>query len=208
MCTACMCTVRAGVWYVCDMCVACVWRCACMACAWHVHGALHACGLCGVCTSSCSALAFDQEFLNSVFRELEEQLAIARTEREETQSRAERERRASLKRARELEEARTRVPPSSTHARPPARLPASPSRLAACLTLPSPLRRAVSRSRNVRARSQAMREKDREGLALRAQCNAEKEALVKQFEQRVAGLRLEKDQAPEPTLVANLTSPE
>ena len=89
--------------------------------------------------------AADKEFLNSVFGELEAQLAVARAEREETQSRAERERRASLKRARELEE--------------------------------------------------AMREREREALALRAQCDAEKEALVKQFEQRVAGLRLEKDQA-------------
>ena len=47
----------------------------------------------------------DKEFLNTVFRELEAQLAIARSEREEVQSRADRERRASQKRVRELEEA-------------------------------------------------------------------------------------------------------
>ena len=68
------------------------------------------------CTSACSAHRFEQEFLNTVFRELEEQLAIARTEREETQSRAERERRASLKRARELEEV---IPAHPTAATPP-----------------------------------------------------------------------------------------
>ena len=38
----------------------------------------------------------DKEFLNTVFRELEAQLAIARSEREEAQSRADRERTASL----------------------------------------------------------------------------------------------------------------
>ena len=37
----------------------------------------------------------DKDFLNTVFRELEAQLAVTRAEREETQSRAERERRAS-----------------------------------------------------------------------------------------------------------------
>ena len=47
----------------------------------------------------------DKEFLNTVFRELEAQLAIARSEREEAQSRADRERKASGRRVRELEEA-------------------------------------------------------------------------------------------------------
>ena len=155
----------------------------------------------GVRTSPCSPSRLDQEFLNSVFRELEEQLAIARTEREETQSRAERERRASLKRARELEEAHPTPPPPRRLRHAASATPPQPrqSRLAARLALPSPFRRAASHARTVCPLSQAMREKDREGLALRAQCDAEKEALVKQFEQRVAGLRLEKDQAPNPS---------
>ena len=100
----------------------------------------------------------------------------------------------------------------------------------------SPPRRALSLAHCAPSLSQAVREKDREALALRAQCNAEKvrtvsphphphphpdpdpdpdpdpspspspspkpnaeqEALVKQFEQRIAGLRLEKDQARAP----------
>ena len=70
-------------------------------------------------TYACSAHRFEQEFLNTVFRELEEQLAIARAEREETQSRAERERRASLKRARELEEVISAQPIAATPLLPP-----------------------------------------------------------------------------------------
>jgi chromosome segregation ATPase len=87
----------------------------------------------------------DKDFLNTVFRELEAQLAVTRAEREETQSRAERERRASQKRIRELEE--------------------------------------------------LLRERDRETAALRTSFDEKKEQVVKQCEQRIAGLRLEKDNA-------------
>ena len=92
--------------------------------------------------------ATDKEFLNSVFGELEASLTAARAERQDTQSRADRERHAALARVRELEE--------------------------------------------------GMLARGREALALRAQCDAEKAALVRQCEQcdqRVAGMRLERDQA-------------
>ena len=89
--------------------------------------------------------AQDKELLNGLFRELELQLKLARTEREDAVSRADRERRVSTKRIRELEEQL-----ATAHAT-----------------------------------------KDRE----RDACNREKEQLAKQFEQRVSGLRLEKEQA-------------
>ena len=84
----------------------------------------------------------------------------------------------------ELEEANTTPPPPPSLRHPTS---ASPS--------PPLLCHAVSHSPTARPLPQAMRERERECVTMRTQCDAEKEALVKQFEQRVAGLRLEKDQA-------------
>eukprot|EP00327_Prymnesium_parvum_P039222 CAMPEP_0195654390 /NCGR_PEP_ID=MMETSP0815-20121206/33893_1 /TAXON_ID=97485 /ORGANISM="Prymnesium parvum, Strain Texoma1" /LENGTH=243 /DNA_ID=CAMNT_0040798595 /DNA_START=1 /DNA_END=729 /DNA_ORIENTATION=+ len=109
--------------------------------------------------------ASDKEFLTGIFRELEAQLSLTRSEREELNTRVERERRAAQKRIRELEE---------------------------LLHAERVRRAAQKRIRELEELSHAERVSKEQ---MRLQCDAEKQALHKQFEQRIAGLRLEKEQA-------------
>ena len=124
--------------------------------------------------------AADKAYLREIFTALEAQLSVVRSEREELQSRADRERRASARRIKELEDSLAvaiatkermreecgalRQPTLQSH-RP---LSSAPSSALICLRVCSPYSCACA--------------------------DREKEILAKHFEQRVAGMRLERDQ--------------